>query len=154
MAEYIRTGSLFAEKEAKQKSYVSVLDAYFDKMFKAAKKAAQKAADECVPNPVAFQANSNLLEDVFDESKPYDVCLDGQCGGAYLRVIGPSKNMLVKELKKKGLISGDYYMGYSLSVDYDSKGSQSADRAEAAANAYSKVIRKYGIPNQVVTYLT
>ena len=59
MAEYIRTSSLFAEEEAKQKSYVSVLDTYFDKMFKAAKKAAQKAANECVPNPVAFQANSN-----------------------------------------------------------------------------------------------
>ena len=56
-------------------------------MFKAAKKAAQKAHDECVPKPMAFQANSNLLEDVFDESKPYDVSMDGQCGGAYLKVM-------------------------------------------------------------------
>ena len=45
-------------------------------------------------------------------------------------------------------------MGYSLSVEVDRKGSQSADRAEAAAEAYSKVIRKYGIPNKVVAYLT
>ena len=131
-----------------------MLDAYINKMLKAAKKAAQKAHDECVPNPVAFQVADSLFGE-FDKNKPYEVCKDGNCGGAYLKIAGPGKNMISKELKAKGLIDtlGSNY-GWDMRVDVDRKGGQSADRMEAAATAYGKVLRKYGVPNTVVTYLT
>jgi|TARA_R100001510_G_C7442980_1_gene71355 hypothetical protein len=131
-----------------------MLDAYIEKMLKAAKKAAQKAHDECVPNPVAFQVADSLFGE-FDENKPYEVCKEGNCGGAYLKVAGPGKNMISKELKAKGLIDtlGSSY-GWDMSVDVGRRGSQSADRMEAAAIAYGNVLKKYGVPNRVKTYLT
>ena len=130
-----------------------MLDAYIEKMLKAAKKAAQKAHDECVPNPVAFQMADSLFGE-FDENKPYEVCKEGNCGGAYLKVAGPGKNMISKELKAKDLLRGCSTYGWELSVDVGRRGSQSADRMEAAATAYGKVLKKYGVPNRVVTYLT
>ena len=131
-----------------------MLEQYIDKMLKAAKRAANKAHDECVPHPVAFQMGDSIMGG-FDKNKPYDVCEDGNCGGAYLKVAGPGKNMISKELKAKGLIDtmGSNY-GWTMSVEVDSRGSQSADRAEAAATAYGKVLKKYGVPNRVVPYLT
>ena len=131
-----------------------MLDAYIEKMLKAAKKAAQKAHDECVPNPVAFQVADSLFGEL-DENKPYEVCKEGNCGGAYLKVAGPGKNMISKELKAKGLIDtlGSSY-GWDMSVDVGRRGSQSADRMEAAAIAYGNVLKKYGVPNRVKTYLT
>ena len=120
-----------------------MLDAYIEKMLKAAKRAAQKAHDECVPTPMAFQVADSLFGG-FDKNKPYEVCKEGNCGGAYLKIAGPGKNMISKELKAKGL----------LRVDVNRKGGQSADRMEAAATAYGKVLKKYGVPNRVVTYLT
>jgi hypothetical protein len=130
-----------------------MLDAYIDKMLKAAKKAAQKAHDECVPNSVAFQIADSLFGE-FDENKPYEVCKEGNCGGAYLKIAGPGKNMISKELKAKDLLRGCTTYGWELSVDVDRKGGQSADRMEAAATAYGKVLKKYGVPNRVVPYLT
>ena len=80
-----------------------MLDAYINKMLKAAKKAAQKAYDECVPTPVAFQV-ADSLNGEFDSNKPYKVDKEGHCGWAGLKVAGPGKNMISKELKAKGLI--------------------------------------------------
>ena len=130
-----------------------MLDAYIEKMLKAAKKAAQKAHDECVPTPMAFQVADSLFGG-FDENKPYEVCKEGNCGGAYLKIAGPGKNMISKELKAKGLLRGCTTYGWELRVDVNRKGGQSADRMEAAATAYGKVLKKYGVPNRVVTYLT
>jgi hypothetical protein len=130
-----------------------MLDAYVDKMLKAAKKAAQKAYDECVPTPVAFQV-ADSLNGEFDRNKPYKVDKEGHCGWAGLKVAGPGKNMISKELKAKGLIDtlGPNY-GWDMRVVCNNW-SQSADRAEAAAIAYGKVLKKYGVPNRVVTRLT
>ena len=130
-----------------------MLDAYINKMLKAAKKAAQKAYDECVPTPVAFQV-ADSLNGEFDSNKPYKVDKEGHCGWAGLKVAGPGKNMISKELKAKGMIDtlGPNY-GWDMRVVCN-KWSQSADRAEAAAIAYGKVLKKYGVPNRVVTRLT
>ena len=101
-----------------------------------------------------FQVADSLFGE-FDENKPYEVCKEGNCGGAYLKVAGPGKNMISKELKAKGLIDtlGSSY-GWDMSVDVGRRGSQSADRMEAAAIAYGNVLKKYGVPNRVKTYLT
>ena len=130
-----------------------MLDQYIDKMLKAAKKAAQKAYDDCVPAPMAFQ-NSDSLFGGFDKNKPYEIDKEGSCGWAGLKVAGPGKNMIGKELKAKNLIDtlGSNY-GWDMRVVCN-KWSQSADRAEAAAIAYGKVLKKYGVPNGVVTRLT
>ena len=130
-----------------------MLDDYIKKMLKAASKAAQKAHDECVPTPMAFQHCDSIMGE-FDKNKPYEVCKEGNCGGAYIKVIGPGKNMISKELKSMGIVDGDSYMGYKIDIDYNHRGSQSADRAEAAMKAASKVLKKYGVPNSVVAYLT
>tara|TARA_R100000656_G_scaffold119962_1_gene94034 strand:+ start:902 stop:1306 length:405 start_codon:yes stop_codon:yes gene_type:complete len=130
-----------------------MLDDYIKKMLKAASKAANKAHDECVPTPMAFQSCDSIMGG-FDKNKPYTVEKDGSCGGAYIKVIGPGKNMISKELKSMGIVDGDSYMGYSIDIDYNHRGSQSADRAEAAMKAASKVLKKYGLPNSVTAYLT
>ena len=124
-----------------------------EKMINEASTAAQKAHDECVPCPVNFQS-CDTLDGGFDENKPFNTELEGNCGGAYIKVPGPGKNKISRALKKVGLIDGDTRLGYRIKINLDRKGSQSADRAEAAMNAASNVLEMHGLPNYVHTYLT
>ena len=125
---------------------------YIENMINEASRAAQKAHDECVPNAVAFQSADSLTEG-FDRNKPYTVEKEGNCGGAYIKT-PTMRNKIAKLCKKLGYISGDRYTGYMVEIEYDRHGGQSADRAEAAMKAASKVLENYGLRNNVVAYLT
>ena len=127
-------------------------DEYIVNMMKEASKAAQKAHDECVPNPVAFQTADSLTGG-FDYDKPYTVEQEGNCGGAYITT-PTMRNKIAKRCKQLGYVSGDHYIGYKVKVKYDHNGSQSADRAEAAMEAASEVLKNHGLPNYVNAYLT
>jgi len=126
-------------------------DKYVESMMQQAARAAEKAYDECVPRPMAFQ-NSNTLTGGFDWEKPYYIEEDGECGGAYIKVVG-MRNKIAKHCKKLGYIDGDYGTGYTLNLEYKRFG-QSADRAKAAMEAASDVLKAFGLPNYVQTYLT
>ncbi len=133
-----------------------MLNDYINKMLAAATRSATKAYNECKPRPMAFQSAESLT-DGFDNNKPYEVSEEGEFGVAWINVTGPGKNMISKEMKAMGLIQSlgggyPYTMSYDLAKNAVKSGSY--DRAIAGAEAFAKILTKYGVPASATGRLT
>jgi hypothetical protein len=105
-------------------------------MFQEAVEAAAKAFDEVTPRPMVV--SSGIQQYYISE---------GVCGFAYVK-IRPATGAFVKYLKAQGLGHKAYGGGYEIcswELGGVGRGSQSYERAMAAARAAEKVLAGYGL---------
>ena len=118
-------------------------------------KAGEAAADAAKPTPMIVQQHSDVLNDNSPVTQEW-YCGEGVCGFAWINVYykTPENRKFINELKKLGL-AGDkpgsafrknYGSGYYFSVGY---GFQSLERKIKYAYAFSKVLQKYNVENNV-----
>ena len=108
----------------------------WETIFKLAKQAGELAAAECVPTPMKISGG--------------ELIMDGQCGGAYV-VVPDARKGFARWLKTSR--HGKHHSGGGMAFYAETDG-QSADRATAYAEAFSKVLRRNGIECKVGRYLT
>lgn len=118
----------------------------FTAIFKKAQEAAEAAAQAVTP-PSFLVGTAVGLSDEIDYSQPTYI-LEGLCGFAWIN-IKPARGPFVTWLKKQGIGRTDSYEGgYRISssdLAPSTQRTQSVDRKEAAAEAFAKVLRSYGI---------
>lgn len=98
--------------------------------------AGRQAAEQCVPTPMKI-AGGELI-------------MDGECGGAYV-VVPDARTGFARWLKTSGNGSKHYPSGMRVSAKTRD---QSADRANAYAEGFAKVLLRNGVEASVTRYLT
>ena len=108
--------------------------------------AGKAAAEGITPTPMTVGTAKSLFDDSFDTSQPVYYVSEGVCGFAWVN-IRPARGPLVAFLKKRGVGYKGYRGGWQVPAwEFGSpRGSQSLERASAAAYAASEVLRQYGI---------
>jgi hypothetical protein len=106
--------------------------------------AADTAFAGATPTPMLVGTAIGLSDEI-DYTKPTYVINDGLCGFAWVN-IKPARGKFVTWLKSQGIGRTDtYYGGYTIWSPGGDRGSQSYERKMAAAAAFAKVLRSYGI---------
>lgn len=126
------------------KTKVTAANAY--DIYQEAFAAGQAAAEAAAPTPMYVGTAKSLFDDSFDESKPIYRVSEGVCGFGYV-TIRPARGAFVTMLKKRGIGYKGYYGGWQATASHFGapRGSQSYERAMAAAQAAANVLRSYGI---------
>ena len=97
--------------------------------------AGKNAIVACVPKPMVIEGS---------------VYMDGLCGSASV-VVHDARRGFARWLRTSGKGKRHYQAGYAV---YARQSDQSVERAEAYANAFSRVLRRNGVSCRVETYLT
>ena len=108
--------------------------------------AGKAAAEAATPRPMYVGTAKSLFDDSFDTSQPVYYVNEGVCGFAWVK-IRPARGPLVTMLKKRGVGYKAYGGGWQVPAwEFGSpRGSQSYERAMAAAQAATAVLKQYGI---------
>lgn len=121
-------------------------------IYREAHEAGYKAGLNCMPRPMTVVERENPFDSKSEIKNQWHVP-DGVCGFAWVKV--PGNSWFIRELKKKGLASGNYN-GFSREVFrkasygggytyWVSEHNQSYERKSAHAHAFADVLQKYGI---------
>lgn len=125
------------------------------------KQASEKAMEDfkkCIPTPVQWVSVDLSNKPL---SKPSEVDLEGECGGAYITGLH-GKSEFVSWCKKVGeekiqkyiSLSKGVYKGYDLYLKIPNYNGQSAEKKEAFARTFCSVLNANGISCGVRAYLS
>lgn len=108
--------------------------------------AGKAAAEAAIPTPMYVGTAKSLFDDSIDTSQPIYYVSEGVCGRASV-TIRPARGALVTMLKARGIGYKGYYGGWTIPAwELGSpRGSQSMERAEAAARAAAAVFASYDV---------
>lgn len=124
----------------------------FKKILKEAQAAGMKALKECVPTPVSWVQSDLSNKPIGKPSKPDP---DGEMGGAYLYGIEKrSEFARWAKANTKIWFSDGHRSGLEMHLSYGTYKGQSAEKKEAFARAFAKVLTDNGIKCYVKTYLS
>ncbi len=110
-------------------------EARWQAVYDLADQAGSDAIEACVPKPLVVQGK---------------VYMDGDCGGAYV-IVHDARKGFARWLKTSGKGSRIHPTGYTVTAR---QSGQSAETAEAYANAFAKVLRRNGVSCRVEMYLS
>lgn len=116
-------------------------------IFAEAKRAAEAAVAACVPTPMVVGTPTTPFGNDIDTSKQVYYVSEGVCGFAGV-VVRPARGKFVTHCKKYGIGYKHYYGGWhvaSWEFAQSIRGSQSYEKACAAAYAACKVLNTHGI---------
>lgn len=109
-------------------------------IYEEAHNAGHEAALNIVPTPMTVVERSNPLDDTSPVIKQYAPVMDGICGFAYITF--PGNSSWARWAKNQGIAKKSYNGGYQIWV---SGYNQSMTRKYAYAQAFAKVLTKYGV---------
>jgi len=108
--------------------------------------AGKAASEAAIPTPMYVGTAKGLFDDSFDTTQPVYYVSEGVCGRASV-TIRPARGALVTMLKGRKVGYKGYYGGWTVPAWQlgSPRGSQSYERAKAAAFAAAKVFASYGV---------
>jgi len=119
----------------------------YDNIINEAKSEADKALKQCSPTAIVVGMAKDFTSNEM-VSGTEEIWNEGVCGVAWIKVSGRggfAKYLKENQLGRKGVFGGIEIASYGL-TNYNG---QSLERKEAAMDAASKVLLKYGIKNSV-----